>query len=185
VLNRDDQVVAALAGDPLAVMQAGIPVCQRASCTPVKGNFDVMIASAGGHPRDINLYQAQKALAHACLITRQGGTAILLAACPQGSGSQRFEQAVSDHPTPAQVIDRFHAAKFRIGAHKAFQIARDVIDRKVYLQSEIEDSVVRSYLLEPITSVEHALETCGLDLSDARVGIMPWAAKTIPLQVEQ
>ncbi|MGD8864201.1 MAG: nickel-dependent lactate racemase [Anaerolineales bacterium] len=184
VLNREDQVVTALSGNPFAVMEAGIPLCQEASCTRVEGEFDLMIASAGGHPRDINLYQAQKALAHACLITRSGGTVILLAACPQGSGSQGFEEAVADHPTPKQVIDRFSKGKFRIGAHKAFQIARDVVDRKVYLRSELEDSEARTYLLEPIATVEQALEASTFDLNKARVGLMPWASKTIPLRAD-
>lgn len=184
VLNREDQVVAALAGDPLAVMQAGIPLCREASCTPVAGSFDLIIASAGGHPRDLNLYQAQKGLAHACLITRSGGAVILLAACPRGSGCARFEEQVAGDPTPVQVLERFHAGGFRLGAHKAFQIARDGIDRHVYLRSELEDSAARRYLFEPARSVEQALEHCALDLSRARVGLMPWAAKTIPVNTQ-
>jgi nickel-dependent lactate racemase len=183
VLNRDGEVTAAFAGDPVEVMQAGIPVCQQASCTPVQGQFDVIIASAGGHPRDINLYQAQKGLAHACLITHSGGCVILLAACPQGSGSQAFEQAVADQPSPRQVIDRFKRGEFRIGAHKAFQIARDVIDRNVYLHSELEPDAVRRYLLQPIESIQSTLEQLPTQLSKTRVGLMPRAATTIPMPV--
>jgi nickel-dependent lactate racemase len=181
VLNRDGEVVAAFAGDPLAVMQAGIPICRQASCTPVEGQFDMIIASAGGHPRDINLYQAQKGLAHACLITRTSGCVVLLAACPQGSGSQAFEAAVADQPSPGLVIDRFQSGAFRLGAHKAFQIARDVVDRTVYLLSDMEASTVRRYLLNPSNSIEATLGQIDIDLSTARVGLMPRASITIPI----
>ena len=35
------------------------------------GYYDLVIASAGGHPKDINLYQAQKVMTHASLMTRK------------------------------------------------------------------------------------------------------------------
>jgi nucleoside diphosphate kinase len=83
------------------------------------------------------------------------------------------------------VIARFHEKGFRIGAHKAYQIARDVMERDVYLYSEIEQSAVRRYLLQPIDSVEQALNKLSVNLSSARVGLMPWASQTIPMMVEE
>ena len=51
---------------------------------------DLVIAGSGGFPKDINLYQAQKALLHAAIAVKQGGTIVLAAECREGVGSDRF-----------------------------------------------------------------------------------------------
>ncbi len=43
---------------------------------------DIVIVSQGGAPKDLNLYQTQKALANAEQAVRQGGIIILAGACP-------------------------------------------------------------------------------------------------------
>jgi len=49
--------------------------------------FDAVIASAGGHPRDLDVVQAHKALFHAALFARDGVSIVLLADCEEGVGS--------------------------------------------------------------------------------------------------
>jgi lactate racemase len=56
----------------------------------IKEKRGLVIASCGGHPFDINLIQAHKALeaaSHACI---DGGTIIFLAECPDGLGRDDF-----------------------------------------------------------------------------------------------
>ncbi len=43
-----------------------------------------MNVSAGGYPKDINLYQAQKALDNASHGVKEGGVLILCAKCAEG-----------------------------------------------------------------------------------------------------
>ena len=74
VINESKQIVRVLAGDPRAVMQEGMPLVLQIYQVRVAAPFDVLIASPGGHPKDINLYQAQKALGHAARVTRKGGS---------------------------------------------------------------------------------------------------------------
>ncbi len=91
LLNSDRQIVSVIAGDPYAVMEKGIPISRQISQIQVDEPFDLIIASPGGYPKDINLYQSQKALAHAAKITRTAGTVILAAACVEGTGSRAYE----------------------------------------------------------------------------------------------
>ena len=60
ILNAQKQVVSALAGDPFAVMAAGIPRARALYQAPVSQPFDLTLVSPGGHPKDINIYQSQK-----------------------------------------------------------------------------------------------------------------------------
>jgi len=59
------------------------------------GAYDVVVASAGGSPRDGDVVQAQKALAHAARYARPGGTVILLAETASGLGSATLDRWLS------------------------------------------------------------------------------------------
>ena len=95
-----------------------------------------------------------------------------------------MHQDVDSHE---DVIRQFEHEGFRIGVHKAFQIARDAQDIQVILISDMEPEFVRKLLLHPAPNLDEALRVALADLSEeARIGIMPVANATIPvLKTEQ
>jgi nickel-dependent lactate racemase len=182
ILNGQKQLVHALVGKPETVMQEGIPLSRSVCQVAVAAPFDLVIASPGGRPKDINLYQSQKALAHASLVTRDGGTVILAAACPEGTGSQAYEAWMVGVRSYDEVFAKFEREGFRIGPHKAFQIARDAAQVRAILVSGMAPELVRRLLLTPAESIEEALRLALPDLpAHARVAVMPRASATIPL----
>jgi lactate racemase len=52
--------------------------------------FDMVVASCGGHPKDINFIQAHKAVHNAAAFVRDGGELIIFAECRDGIGSKTF-----------------------------------------------------------------------------------------------
>lgn len=56
----------------------------------VRKQYALVVASAGGYPKDINLIQAHKAIDNAAAFVQDGGRLILLAECPDGVGSTTF-----------------------------------------------------------------------------------------------
>lgn len=56
----------------------------------VEEKFDMVVASAGGYPKDINFIQTHKSLHNAASFVKDGGTLILLAECRDGIGNQSF-----------------------------------------------------------------------------------------------
>ncbi len=182
LLNGEKQIVRALAGDPFAVMRAGIPEARVLYQAPVDASFDLMIASPGGHPKDINIYQAQKGMAHAAAVTKSGGVLILCAACPEGSGSIDYETWMMNPPMRSHeaVFERFEREGFQVGRHKAFQVSRDAARCHTMLVSELDEEFVRALLLHPQpelqTAIDRALEKLPCD---ARIGVMPAANATM------
>ena len=182
LLDTRKRIVQALAGAPSAVMATGLALARKLYQAPVAQPFDLMIASPGGHPKDINLYQAQKGLAHAAAVTKDGGRLILCAACPQGAGSDAYESWVSNPRirSHADVVAHFAREGFRVGPHKAFQIARDASRLRFSLASDMDAAVVERLLLRPEpdlpTAIDRALKTLP---QAARIGIMPAANATM------
>lgn len=183
VLNGKRQIVSVHTGEPQAVFEEGmrksIEVCQ----TAVPGTFDLVIASAGGYPKDINFYQAQKAMSNAAMITRDKGCLILAAECVEGAGSEGFAEFMYGSTSAADVMQRFSLSPFAIGMHKAFLTCRLLEKISVILVSALAPETVRSWHMIPAGSLQDALNIASSLNShpDACIAVMPYAVNTIPM----
>lgn len=68
-------------------------VCKELdSCYKIKTqqSYELVVASAGGFPKDINFIQAHKSVHNAAKLVGDGGTLIVLTECRDGIGSQTF-----------------------------------------------------------------------------------------------
>ncbi len=158
VLNQDKEIIAAFFGSPHQVSIEGNSVALAACGTVCDELFDLVIASAGGAPKDINFYQAQKALTHASMFCKPGGTLILVAACPEGTGNKPYEEFMQDVNTPQEAIAKFGEREFRVGPHKAYQVARLLMNYHIYLVSDIPPDLVNRLLIQPAESVQAAFD---------------------------
>jgi nickel-dependent lactate racemase len=125
VLNDEKQIVKAFWGDPYRVMETGIPYSLNACQLDVSEKvcrFDLVIASAGGYPKDINLYQSQKALTNACLFSKPGGVIILAAGCRDGAGNSKFVEYIRGKKSWEEVLADFPNHPFEIGPHKRISL---------------------------------------------------------------
>ena len=185
ILNGDKKIVRTVSGGPDAVLKAGIPISQEICQVKAGKKYDLVIASAGGAPKDINFYQSQKALTHASLFTRDGGVIILVAECPEGSGSPAYEEFMHDVTSPQDVFTKFQRLGFRVGPHKAFQVARDAARVTIILVSSIPAGMVSGLLMTPAANLDQAFRLAAEHLSPApseliSIAILPRATNTIP-----
>ena len=177
ILDSQRRIVEVLAGEPVAVMEAGTPLVRTHSQVGVAEPYDVVVTSPGGHPKDINVYQSQKAVSSAAGIVRPGGTIVLAAACGEGSGSTAYEEWVATRTSQQDVLDVFGREGFRIGPHKAFQIARDSVDARLVVCSDMTDQLTRRLLLETAPNLQAALDDAVVP--GTRIAVLPHASTTI------
>jgi len=181
ILNEKKEILHALFGLPKDVMEMGIKIIRENELIHLNGPYDLVIASAGGYPKDINLYQAQKALTHASLFCKDGGTVLLAAACEEGVGSQSYLDSMNGIKTHGEARTKFIHNGFEVGPHKAFQIA--IINERINFQilSEIQPSIMSRLLIEQITDLQKRINDF---LSESpyppRIAILPHATATIP-----
>jgi len=181
VFDLERQIVHVLAGEPRAVMLTGVPLALKICQFAVQRPYNLLLISPGGYPKDINVYQAQKALGHAVRIAKPGAHIFMLAACPEGAGSQHYEDWMQGKKSYQDIIEQFMAEGFRVGPHKAFLIARDANKVHLHWFSEMELEDAQRLLLNPITDLQAAVDLALTDLqSGDRIGVLPHAASTIP-----
>lgn len=180
ILNQDRDIVQVLCGQPRAVMEAGIPYAQEICAVQASAGYDLVIASAGGRPKDINFYQAQKALTHASTFARPGAPILLVAACPEGSGNSTYESLMGQLTSVEEIFEYFRAHSFQVGPHKALQVARILQRNPVTLVSSMHNSLVRQLLLTPASSLQIATDTLADQLGPtAKVAVLPHATTTL------
>lgn len=74
VVNDDQQVIAAFAGNWITAHRAACDLVDRMYGVPAKEKTPLVIASAGGFPKDLNFYQTIKTLSNALEVVEDGGT---------------------------------------------------------------------------------------------------------------
>ncbi len=180
VLDEQKKVVKAVAGHHLMAHRAGCEYLDGLYQVTIKHRADLVVVSAGGYPKDINLYQAQKSLDNAKYAVRDGGIIILAASCKEGLGEHVFEEWMLAARQPADLIKRIQQ-QFQLGGHKAAAIALIQAKARVYLVSDLEAEFVRRLFMVPFNSLQEAVDAALSELGQAaEVLLMPVGGSTLP-----
>lgn len=180
VLNSHKEIVKVVAGDPVSAHREGAKYIDKMYKREIDDKVDILIASCGGYPKDINLYQAQKGLENASYAVKDGGSVILLAECREGLGEKTFEEWMLKAKSPHDPIEWIQK-KFKLGAHKAAVICVVLERIKVYLISSLDEKLVKDIFFIPAKSAEEALKKAMEEYGgDAKVLVLPYANSTLP-----
>ncbi len=180
VVSETHQIMAAAAGD---VTLAHRQLCQyltQSGMVIMPEKVDIAIVSAGGNPKDINLYQAQKALDNIANVIRPGGIMILLARCEEGFGSSAFEQWLTSGKSCDQLLADIQQ-EFILGGHKAAAIAMVAKSIGIYLVSDHGFGESQLVGLELYHDHKQALADAFATVADnPQYAVFPLGASTLP-----
>lgn len=180
VLDTKKEIIYAVAGDVTKAHRAGCRFLDRLYKKEIEERADIVVVSQGGAPKDLNLYQTQKALDNAKHAIKKGGTIVLVGSCKEGLGNATFEKWLTEALKPSDLIDRIKA-DFKLGGHKAAAIAMVLENAKIKLVSEMDSELVKSIFMEPYTSVQEAFDDALKEQGeDAKVIVMPFGGSTLP-----
>ncbi|MDD4089204.1 MAG: nickel-dependent lactate racemase [Tissierellia bacterium] len=181
VLDEKKEIIYAVAGDYIKAHREGCKFLDKIYKIELKEKADIIIVSQGGAPKDLNLYQTQKALDNAKHAIKDGGIIILVGSCKEGLGSQIFEEWMTEANTPDDLITRIRQ-NFRLGGHKAAAIALILKKARIFMVSEMEHELVKSIFMEPYDTVQEAYNDAIKELGDdVKVLIMPYGGSTLPV----
>jgi len=149
---------------------------QKSYGLPINYEADVVFASCGGFPKDLNFYQSTKSIFNAAKALKQGGTLVLLAQCSEGSGAKDFFDWIV--PLKEGHLDESLRANFTIGGY-IFYAACEVIRKgNVILLSDIDPEEVKAMGVTAYSNIDELMKH--VDVKNKDVYIMPYGGSVMP-----
>jgi len=144
---------------------------------------DLVVASAGGDPSDINLIQAHKAFDSGVRALRAGGVFILVAACPEGAGHADFLPWFRFDSEDAWV--RTLRDDFQVYGQTALSWFRKSRTYKTILVSRLDAALVSRLGARPAADLEEAFRLAKDELPPGTPGwLIPQAGRILPEPIE-
>ena len=156
ITNDDGAVVDLYCGDWLASHSNACDAYAQEHTVSIPEKRDLVIASCGGAPYDINLIQAHKALEAASQACRDGGTIILLAECGEGTGRSDFLDwfTASDSAALAERL----CEKYQVNGQTAWSLLRKAERFNVKMITSLPDDVVSRLRCERTEAIAAATD---------------------------
>jgi lactate racemase len=182
VENKNGEVVKAFAGDLEAAFLEAVKLVDELYRVTIDRRADIVVVSAGGHPADMNLYQAYKGLDNALDSVKRGGVIILVAECPEGHGNQVFYDWMTRFGD-IKNVEREIKRNFVMGGHKAYYLIKTLQNHQIILVSSLPDFYATSiFKLKTARAVNDALnEAMKITGSASRVWAIPQGSYTLPV----
>jgi len=176
VLSESKEVLGCFSGHFIKAHREAVKFFNEVYGVEIGRKYDVVVTSPGGFPKDINLYQAHKALEVAFKCVRPGGVIILLAECREGVGDKKTEELLYSGLTPEEVVS-FVRENFDLGYHKAYAIARIATKSNILIVSK---NIRDSKLYKRFNNFEEALKYAYELVGSGDSLILPYASSMIP-----
>ena len=181
VVDDDQKIISAFAGNWRTAHQAACDLVDAMYGVTIHERTPMVIASAGGYPKDLNFYQTIKTLCNALAAVEDGGTIILVTRSEEGFGSEDCRRLIADYPT---MLEREKAlrADFSIGAFIGYLFAENAETHHMIAVTGIPQEEFGTAKIHVVSTLDEALELArklngGRDL---RTTLLPHGANTLP-----
>lgn len=182
VTNSKNEIVKAYAGDLEQAFYEGVKLVEEMYKVPIDRRADIIVVSPGGHPMDIDLYQAYKGVDSALEAVKRGGVIVWIAECPEGHGNEVFYNWMLKFKE-IKDMEKEIKRNFVMGGHKSYYLLKALQKVKIILVSTMPDYyAVNVFKLETARAVNDAMqEAFRIAGSDAKVWVMPHGNLTLPV----
>ena len=157
VVDDNYRTLKAFAGDMVKAHAAACRMVDEMNSVAIDRLYPVVIASAGGFPKDMNVYQPMKTLCHMLECTEPGGVMIMLSESREGFGSLETEKQIAGYDN---MLDRENALRenYSIGAHTGF-IYADTAEKFTFIYvTDFDKSNFSKTKMHIVSSLDEALE---------------------------
>lgn len=176
IINRKQEIAGIYCGDWKNAHRRGCAEYASQHTIQIEEKRDLVIASCGGHPKDINLIQSHKSLDMAVGALKDNGHIILLAECKEGYGYSTFLNWLK--LGKASKIGQELYKNYETNGQSAWSMANKIERFRVILVSDLPEDEIRNIGIEPAKDLATAISMVPKDLSGY---IIPHASEIIPL----
>jgi nickel-dependent lactate racemase len=169
--DASGNLVEAYAGEMNAVFLKGVEAAKDLFLRKTDVSFNVLLVSAGGFPKDRNLYQATKAIENCYRVIVPGGKLIFVAECREGIGDPYFEEWMNKYASYEEA-EAAIKKNFVLGGHKAFYMRKAMKSLELSIVSELDTQTLNRWGINAYKSVLDAVKE-EINITDKiKVGIV-------------
>jgi nickel-dependent lactate racemase len=180
LISDQGKIMHAVAGDYIQAHEKGCDFLRSVDVCEIDSQAEVVVASCGGYPKDIDFYQATKALCNAFHACKEGGDIILLAQCREGLGHPEMASIFHDFATNAARQEHVRA-HYTIAKFFAYLTCVWAQDFHLHLVSTLDKSAMKTIGINVHDTLDEALANVKQRYEGAyKVIVMPNAASTLP-----
>jgi lactate racemase len=159
IVTEDKRAVKMFCGDWRLAHRAACEYYLDQHSVAIPAKRDIVIASGGGFPHDINMIQAHKALDMASLACNEGGTIILLAECSDGLGRPDFLKWFDE--SDSRALEARLVNGYEVNGQTAWALLTKAERYRVCLVSELPSDDVKRMRMIPVRTISEALQQSG------------------------
>ncbi|HAK73879.1 MAG TPA: nickel-dependent lactate racemase [Sporomusaceae bacterium] len=185
VLTAEGEFARFVAGHWHEAWLSGCETVSEIFGVPIQEKADIVIATAGGYPKDINFYQGTKAQDNAAMACKEDGVVILMLGCSDISEPPDFMGWFAYESLYDREIELRKA--FTVPGFVALQLGEQ-IHRRPHIVITLPENkeIIEKTGMYAAATIEEAMQLAEekLGRSDYRVTLMPHAANTVPLLIK-
>lgn len=177
VVNANAEYAGLFCGDFREAWLRSCAFCQRYYGKEIAQEADVVIASCGGYPKDLNLYQGVKSLLNAVNALKRGGTFVFLCECPEGGGAPDFFDWTK--PLAEGRLDSALREAFTIAGYIFYASCEAIAKAGRFLMlSRIDPALVKDMRIQAYSRVDEIQRE--LRLAGKSVTVIPYGGYVLP-----
>ena len=181
IIPGKDAPGAAVAGHYVKAHEEGCRILREQFLIPIRDKRDLVVASAGGFPGDINFYQSVKSMINAGQALKEGGIMVLAVRSQEGLGNPLMEEMIGDFTS---MMDRevFLRKNYSIGRFIAYYGCELASRFRVVLVTEMNEPSLKNAGIESFNSLQDALDFAAGSLGKGPLNywVIPDASHSFP-----
>lgn len=180
VLDTEGNFVKFVGGDFEKAWLKGCDFIRELYGIEIRDKADIIVASAGGYPKDLNLYQSVKTMDNCLYGGNEDSVIVLFSECSEGLGAEEFLSWFSY--STLEDMEKALKENFTVPGYAAYKTAYTGVFRKFILVSALPDETVKKLGFIPAGSPEEAMNVAySLAPSNPKITLMPYGGNTLPI----
>ena len=180
ILDTEGNFLKFVAGDFEEAWLEGCDFIRNCYGIGIEEKADIIVATAGGYPRDINLYQTIKTMDNCLYGGNESSVIVLMSECRDGLGAAEFLDWFQ-----YKTLEEMEMAlkrNFTVPGYAAYKTAYTGVYRRLIMISALPEEQVKELGFISAKSLEEAMELAyQLSPPDPKIILMPYGGNTLPI----
>ncbi len=158
VILGGGEIIAAVSGDIIKAHKRGCEMVSEFNDVEISERADMIIASGGGFPKDLNFYQSTKVIYNAMRAIDENGVLIILASCSEGFGHPEVQHIIQNFSNNVEREQELNT-NYTISKYIGYLACWYATKYNIIYVSDIDASNMDNADITVVKTIEEAFET--------------------------